>query len=400
MKKLGRLTRVAAIAAAAFAIGSAAAQAQTVKIGIILTYSGPEAEPGEAIDRAITLYSKLHEKDLPPGVKVEIIRRDDTGAKPEIARRIAQELVTRDGVQFLAGVIWSPNALAIGPVATEAKVPFVIFNAASSANTRASPYIVRFSWTVWQNAYPLGQYAAKQGWKNGYTIVSDYAPGIDAENAFAKSFQEGGGTIAGSLRVPISNPDWVPFLQRAKDAKPDVVFNFNPGGKQAPNFMKAWDSLGFKAAGIHIVATHDLVTDDELPQIGDSALGVITAGPYSIAATRPQNKAFIEAWHNEFGPNAIPNYGSVATWDGMNAIYGVIKQTKGKFTSDQALDILRHWKNPDSPRGPIAIDPETRDIVQNIYLRRVERVNGKLSNVEFETVPQMKDPWKELNPVK
>lgn len=377
-----------------------AAHAQTVKIGIVLTYSGPEAEPGEAIDRAITLYSKLHQKDLPPGVKVEIVRRDDTGAKPEIARRVAQELVTREGVQFLAGVIWSPNALAIGPVATEAKVPFVIFNAASSANTRASPYIVRFSWTVWQNGYPLGEYAAKQGWKSGYTIVSDYAPGIDGENAFAKGFTADGGTIAGSVRVPISNPDWVPFLQRAKDAKPDVVFNFNPGGKQAPNFMKAWAALGFKEAGVHIVATHDLVTDDELPYIGDAALGVITSGPYSIAASRPQNKAFLDAWHKEFGADVLPNYGAVAAWDGMNAIYGVIEQTKGKFTGDQALDILRHWRDPNSPRGPIEIDPETRDIVQNIYLRRVEKVNGKLENVEFDTVPHMKDPWKELNPAK
>jgi branched-chain amino acid transport system substrate-binding protein len=396
-----RFLRGLACAAVAYAAAALTpAVAQTIKIGVILTYSGPEAEPGEAIDRGITLYMKLHEKDLPPSVKVEVIRRDDTGAKPEVAKRIAQELVTRDQVNFLTGVIWSPNARAIGPVATEAKVPFVIMNAASSANTTFSPYIVRFSWTVWQNAYPLGQWAAKQGWKAGYTIVSDYAPGIDGETGFMKGFEEGGGKIVGGLRVPISNPDWVPFLQRAKDAHPDVVFNFNPGGKQAPNFMKAWDTLGFKEAGVHIVATPDLVTDDELPHMGESPLGVVTAGPYSIAAKRPQNKAFIEAWHKEFGPTAVPNYGSVAAWDAMNAMFGVIKQTKGRFSGDQALDILRHWKNPDSPRGPIAIDPETRDIVQNIYLRRVERQGSRLENVEFETVPQMKDPWKVLNPPK
>jgi branched-chain amino acid transport system substrate-binding protein len=386
-----------AVCAAAAPIGT---KAQTIKVGVILTLSGPNAEPSEQIDKAIQLYVAQHQKDLPPGVKVEIIRRDDTGPNPEIAKRLAQELVTRDRVNFLAGVFWSPNAAAIAPIATEAKTPLVIMNASSSFLTRTSPYMVRFSWTLWQNSYPLGQWAAKQGWKTAYSIVSDYSPGHDGEAAFSKAFQDGGGKVLAAVRVPVANPDFVPFLQRAKDAKPDVVFNFNPGGKQAPAFMKAWRDLGFAAAGIKIVATPDLVTDDELPMMGDEALGVVSAGPYSVAGDRPANREFLRLWRVTYGANANPEYASVAGWDGMAAIFGVIKETKGKFDGDQALAILSHWKSDASPRGPIAIDPETRDIVQNIYIRRVEKQNGQLENVEFETIPQVKDLWKELNPVK
>jgi branched-chain amino acid transport system substrate-binding protein len=388
------------IAAFASILLAAPASAQTIKVGVILTYSGSDATLGEAIDRGLSLYAKAHESDLPPGVKLEIIRRDDTGAKPDVAKRLAQELVTRDHVNFLAGIIWSPNALVIGPLATEAKVPVVVMNAAGAANTRSSPYMVRFSWTVWQNSYPLGKWAAAQGLKKAYTIVSDYVSGIDGENGFTKAFTDAGGQVISSVRVPLVNPDFAPFLQRIMDTKPDVVFNFNPGGKQATAFVKAWSDLGFKESGIKIVATPDLTTDEELPNMGETPLGMVTAGPYSIAATRPQNKAFLELWHKTYGEEAIPTNGSIGGWDGMAAIFDVIKKTKGKFDGDQAIEILKHFKNPDSPRGPIEIDPETRDIVQNIYIRRVERVDGHLANVEFDTIPQVKDPWKELNPVK
>lgn len=391
---------LAAALVTACALVAATASAETIKIGVILTYSGPNAEPSEPMDKAISLYMKTHAADLPAGTKVEIVRRDDTGANPAVAKRLAQELVTRDRVNFLAGLFWSPNTLAIAPVATEAKVPMVIMNASGSALTRASPYIVRFSWTVWQNAYPLGEWASKQGAKTGYTLVSDYIPGHDGEAGFTKAFTDGGGKVIGAVRVPVNVPDYAPYLQRVRDAKPDVLFNFNPGGKEAPAFMKAWRELGVASTGIKVVATPDLVTDDELPNIGDSALGIVSAGPYSVAADRPANRAFLATWRKAYGDASIPNNPAVAAWDGMTAIFGVIKQTGGKFDGDRAMAILSHWKDDNSPRGPIAIDPATRDIVQNIYIRRVEKVNGRLENVEFATIPHVKDQWKELNPAK
>jgi branched-chain amino acid transport system substrate-binding protein len=394
----GQSGRGGALLAASLLLAPPAA-AQTVKLGLILTYSGPNAEPSQEIDRGVSLYLREHEKDLPPGVRLEILRRDDTGPHPELAKRLAQELVTREHVQYLAGIFWSPNALAIAPVASEAKVPLVVMNASGSVITRASPYIVRTSWTVWQNAYPLGRWAARQGWRGAYTIVSDYTPGHDGEAAFAKGFGEGGGRILGALRVPMGDPDFVPFLQRAKDARPDVVFNFNPGGKQAIAFMKAWADLGLDIAGIKLVATPDLVTDDELPNMGEAPLGIVSAGPYSAAATRPQNEAFLALWRSVYGASAIPDYGSVAGWDGMAAIFAAIAATRGAGDGAAAMAVLSHWQAADSPRGPIAIDPATRDIVQNIYIRRVERVAGHLANVEFATIPAVKDPWKELNPL-
>jgi branched-chain amino acid transport system substrate-binding protein len=392
--------RVLAATAMLAALGGGGALAQTVKIGIILTYSGPDSQPSEEIDKAIRLYVKQHDKDLPPGVKIEFIRRDDQGNNPEVAKRLGQELITRDHVQMLTGIFWSPNAFALAQVATEAKMPVVIMNAATSSITRASPYFVRFSWTIWQKSYPLGTWAAQHGAKTGYTVVSDYAPGHDAQAAFTRSFTDAGGKIVGAVAVPVVNPDVTPFLQRVKDTGPDVVFNFNPGGTQAVEFMKSWRDVGLAGSKVKLVATDDLVTDDELPSMGDEAIGVISDGPYTLTNTRPANVAFLAAWHRAYGAKDVPIYASVAAWDATGAIFDLVKETKGKFTGDQAMAILSHYKNPDSPRGPIAIDPATRDMVQNIYIRRTERVKGKLENVEIATIPQVKDQWKELNPVK
>jgi branched-chain amino acid transport system substrate-binding protein len=376
------------------------AAAETIKIGFITSYSGFLAQAGDSMDKGASLYLKLHEKDLPPGIQIELIKRDDTSSNADVGKRLAQELITRDHVQILAGVVGSPIAAAIAPLTAEAKVPLVIMNAAGSAIPRISPYVVRVSFTIWQQAYPMGKWAALQGWKKGYTAVSDFIPGHDGEAGFAKGFTDGGGEMVGSVRFPPANPDFAPFIQRIKDVRPDVVFVFVPGGKQATSFMKTWTDLGLKDAGVKLVGTQDIVTDDELPNMGDAPLGIVTAGIYSVAGKRPQNQAFLAAWTKEYGEAVIPNYVAVGGWDGMTAIFDVIKQTKGSFDGDQAMAILKTWKNPDSPRGPIEIDPETRDIVQTVYIRRVEMENGRLANVEFDSIPRVKDPWKELNPAK
>ena len=377
-----------------------AAAADTIRIGFITSYSGFLAQAGDSMDKGVSLYLKTHEKDLPPGVRIELIKRDDTSSNADVGKRQAQELITRDHVQILAGLVASPIAAAIAPLTAEAKVPLVIMNAAGSAIPRISPYVVRVSFTIWQQAYPMGKWAAQQGWKKGYSAVSDYIPGHDGEAGFAKGFTDGGGEMLGSLQFPPANPDFAPFVQRIKDAKPDVVFVFVPGGKQATGFMKAWTDLGLGAAGIKLVGTQDIVTDDELPNMGEAPLGIVTAGIYSVAGKRPPNQAFLAAWTQEYGDGVIPNYVAVGGWDGMAAIFDVIKQTGGTFDGDRAMAILKTWKNPDSPRGPIEIDPATRDIVQTVYIRRVEQQNGRLANVEFDSIPLVKDPWKELNPAK
>ncbi|HXP75988.1 MAG TPA: ABC transporter substrate-binding protein, partial [Stellaceae bacterium] len=336
-------------AAAAVLSGITPVAADTIKIGFITSYSGFLAQAGDSMDKGASLYLKLHEKDLPPGTKIELIKRDDTSSNADVGKRLAQELITRDHVQILAGLVASPIAAAIAPLTSEAKVPLVIMNAAGSAIPRISPYVVRVSFTIWQQAYPMGEWAAQQGWKKGYSAVSDYIPGHDGEAGFAKGFIDGGGEMAGAVQFPPANPDFAPFVQRIKDAKPDVVFVFVPGGKQATGFMKAWTDLGLNAAGIKLVGTQDIVTDDELPNMGDAPLGIVTAGIYSAAGTRPQNQAFLAAWTKEYGEAVIPNYVAVGGWDGMAAIFDVIKGTKGAFDGDQAMAILKTWKSPNSP---------------------------------------------------
>ena len=375
------------------------AGAQQIKIGEVMTLSGPDSTPGIEIDRGARLYLKTHEKDLPKGVSVELIARDDTGPNPEVAKRLAQELVTRQHVNILMGCIYTPNALAIAPIATEAKLPFVVLNAATAIITRKSPYIVRDSFTLWQTSMPLGQWAAKQGGKTAYTAVSDYAPGWDAEHAFAKGFTEGGGKMLGAIRFPLGSLNFVPYLQRVADAKPQYFDIFVPVGDAVP-MMRAIASLDLKGKGIRLVSTMDLVPDEQLVDMGDIAEGLVTSGTYSAVATRPQNKAFVAAWKKEYGAKALPDFTGVQGYDGMAMIVAMIRKTGGKFDIDQAMQFFSHYSDPNSPRGPWHIDPATRDIVQNIYIRKVERVNGKLSNVEFQTISQIKDPWKEMNPEK
>jgi branched-chain amino acid transport system substrate-binding protein len=394
---MSKARRAALAAALGLAFAAAGASAQTIKIGFISSYSGLNGNLGPYMERGARLYLKEHSKELPPGVNVEFLIRDDTGPNPDKAKQLAQELIVRDKVNLLAGVIFTPNAMAMAPLCTEAKVPFIIMNAGTSVITTRSPYMARLSFTLWQSSYPLGTWAAKK-YKKAYTMVSDFGPGIDSEQAFTKAFTAGGGEIVGSVRVPLQNPDFATYMQKVKDSKPDALMVFVPAGKTATAVMKNFSEIGLASAGVKLIGPGDITTDEELQNMGDVALGVTTVHHYSAAATRPANKAFVAAWKREYGANDTPNFVAVGGYDGMAAIMYAIKEQKGKLDSDRTMELLRHFKDPDSPRGPISIDPETRDIVQNEYLREVRKVGGKLENVEIETVgTAVKDPWKELN---
>ena len=390
---------LAALAAAAGLTLATAASAQTIKIGFISSYSGLNGNLGPYMERGARLYLKEHAKELPPGVNVEFLVRDDTGPNPDKAKQLAQELIVRDRVNLLAGVIFTPNAMAIAPLATEAKVPFIIMNAGTAVITTRSPYIARLSFTLWQSCYPLGQWAAKK-YKRVYTMVSDFGPGHDCEDAIVKATKESGGEVVGTVRVPLVNPDFVPYMQRVKDARPDALAVFIPAGKTATAVLKAFGDLGLSKAGVKLIGPGDITTDEELENMGDAALGVLTVHHYSASATRPANKAFVAAWKRDYGTSdtPTPNFVAVGGWDGMAAIMYAVKEQKGRLDPDRTMELLKHFKDPDSPRGPISIDPATRDIVQPEYLREVRTVGGKLTNVEIETLgTAVKDPWKELN---
>jgi branched-chain amino acid transport system substrate-binding protein len=361
------------------------------------TYSGPGAAQGDQLDKGVKLYMKLNGDKLPPGVKVEIITRDDTGPNPDVAKRVAQELIVREKVNYLTGFVWSPNMAAIAPLTTEAKVPYISMNAAAARVMNNAPYMARTSFTLWQSAYPLGQWAAKK-YKHAYTAVSDFAPGHEAEEGFIKGFKEGGGDIVGTVRIPLANPDFTPFIQRIKDAKPDVIFGFNPAGKAATGMMKAYADLGLAKAGVKFIGTGDIVTDEELQGMGDVALGVTTIHHYSANSTRPSNKAFVAAYKKEFGENLEPGFMAVGAWDAMDAIFYTIREQNGKIDSDKTMELLKKWKSSTSPRGEVSIDPETRDVINPEYLREVRKVGGKLANVEIETISTgIKDPMKEAD---
>ena len=371
--------------------------AQTVKIGLISTYSGPGAAQGDQIDKGVKLYMKLNADKLPPGVKIEIVQRDDTGPNPDVAKRIAQELIVRDKVQLITGIVWTPNLAAIGPLSAEAKIPVMSMNAAGAKVLNMSPYMSRMSFTLCQSSYPAGQWAAKK-YKKAYIAVSDFAPGHEAEGCFSRGFKEGGGEIVGAVRIPLANPDFVPFMQRIKDAKPEMLFAFNPAGKQAAAMMKAYADLSMDKAGIKYVGTGDIVTDEELAAMGDVALGVTTVHHYSAAGDRPANKAFVAAYKKEYGENLNPGFMVVGAWDAMDAIYAAIRAQGGKIDPDKTAEFWKTYKSATSPRGAISIDPETRDVINPEYLREVRKVDGKLANVEIETITlAIKDPLKEFD---
>jgi branched-chain amino acid transport system substrate-binding protein len=373
------------------AAGAASAQA-TVKIGVIAEFSGPFADYGAQILGGMKTYLKLN-GDVFGGRKIEIVVKDTTGAAPDIAKRLAQELITRDEVDLLAGFGLTPNALAVAPVSAEAKKPMVIMNAATSVITTRSPYIVRLSHTLPQDTQPIAQWAAKNGIRRVFTLVSDFGPGVDAETTFLKAFKAAGGEIADSVRTPLANPDFAPFLQRIKDTRPEAVFVFLPPGSQTIAFIKGYEERGLKQAGIRIIATGDLTDDGVLQAMGEPTLGLITSFHYSAAHDSPENKAFLKAYAETNGTKLRPNFMACAGYDGMAAIAEALRKTGGSTDPDRFLAALKGMKLA-SPRGAIMIDPETRDIVQTVYIRRVEKIDGILYNVEFDKFPDVKDPGK------
>ena len=371
------------------ALGSVAQAQDTVKVGLILPMTGPFTSTGKQIIGAVRLYMQEHGATV-AGKKIEVILKDDTG-NAEITKRMAQELVISEKVHVLAGFGLTPLALSVAPLATEAKVPQIVMAAGTSIITERSPYIVRTSFTVPQSTSIIAEWAVKNNIKKVVTMVSDYAPGHDAEKSFKERFIAGGGQIAAELRIPMQNPDFAPFLQRAADAKPDAIFVFVPSGAGAI-VMKQFVERGLDKAGMKLIGPGDLTDDDILPGYGDVALGIITAHFYSTAHPSPKNKAYDAAFRKN-NPGMRPNFMSVGGYDGMHLIYEALKKTGGKTDGDSLVNAMKGmtWE---SPRGPIKIDPETRDIIQNIYIRKVEKVGGELHNVEFATFEAVKDPVK------
>jgi branched-chain amino acid transport system substrate-binding protein len=380
------LQAVAAALAVPYALPASAAD--PLKIGLILPLTGPFASTGRQIEAACRLYMQRN-GDTVAGRKIELLVKDDTGVAPETTKRIAQELVTRDRVAVLAGFGLTPLALAAAPVATEAKTPMVVMAAATSIIPTKSPYIVRTGFTLPQVTGPIADWAAKNGIRSVVTMVTEYAPGIDAETTFVKRFTAAGGRIVESLRVPLRNPDYGPFVQRAKDAKPDALFVFVPSGEGSA-VMKQFNDRGLKEAGIRMIGTGDVVDDDLLESMGAIAVGVVTSFHYSAAHDSPENKAYVDGFMKA-NPGMRPNFHSVGGYDGMHVIYEALKKTGGDTDGDKLVEAMKGTKWT-SPRGPMSIDPATRDVVQTVYIRKVEMVNGKPWSVEFDKVENIKDP--------
>ncbi|MET4040547.1 ABC transporter substrate-binding protein [Bradyrhizobium sp. RT6a] len=385
-----QLCRTTIWAAAATAIAGLAAIAparaeDSVKVGLILPMTGGQASTGKQIENAIKLYMQ-QKGDTVAGKKIEIILKDDA-AIPDKTKTAAQELIVNDKVHFIAGFGVTPAALAAAPLATQAKIPEVVMAAGTSIITERSPYIVRTSFTLAQSSTIIADWAVKNGIKKVATLTSDYAPGNDALNFFKQNFTAGGGEVVEEVKTPLANPDFAPFLQRMKDAKPDAIFVFVPAG-QGGNFMKQYAERGLDKAGIKVIGPGDVTDDDLLNNMGDAVLGTVTAHLYSAAHSSQMNKDFVAAYKKAYGNR--PGFMAVSGYDGIHLIYEALKKTNGDTDGTKLVEAMKGQKW-ESPRGPISIDPETRDIVQNIYIRKVEKVDGELYNVEFATFEAVKD---------
>jgi branched-chain amino acid transport system substrate-binding protein len=381
--------RATALATIALAGTAVLAQDNVFKIGLILPMTGQQATTGRQIEAAAKLYMAQN-GDTVAGKKIQLIIKDDTSI-PDVTKRMAQELIVNDKVNVLAGFGITPSALATAPLATQSKTPQVVMAAATSSITEASPYIVRTSFTLPQASVSIADWAPKNGIKKVVTLVSDYGPGLDAEKFFKDRLIFNGGTVVDTLRVPLRNPDFAPFLQKVRDLKPDALFVFVPSGAGAA-VMKQFLERGMDKAGIKLIGTGDITDDDQLNDMGDGALGVVTSHHYSAAHPSALNKKFVEAF-KKANNNLRPNFMAVGGYDGMRVIYEALKATKGQGGGDALLAAMK-GQIFDSPRGPIFIDAQTRDIVQNIYLRKVEKKDGQLYNVEFDVIKDVKDPGK------
>jgi branched-chain amino acid transport system substrate-binding protein len=372
--------------------GAGVAHAEdTVKVCLIISYSGQFADTGNQMDHGVSLYMKQN-GDTVAGKKIQIIRKDNAGIAPDVAKRLAQECIVRDGADILAGFELTPNALAVGDISAEAKKFMVVMNAATSIITTKSPYIARSSATTPQLNYTLGNWAAKNGLKKIYSMVSDYGPGIDAETWFQTGFKEGGGEIVGSVRFPVANPDFSAFIQAAKDKNPDGIYIWIPGGAQPLAVGKALAERGIDPTKTKILGQDALGFESALQGMGETSIGIITVANYDYNHDSAMNKAFVKAYNDEFNKRN-PDIFSIGGYDGMHLIYETLKKTGGKTDADSLIEAAKGmtWE---SPRGPFLIDPETRDIVQTVYIRKVEKVGNDLRNVEIDKVPAVKDPAK------
>jgi len=378
--------------AAAAAIGTAAqAQDNTIKIGLILPYSGQFADAATQEDNAVKLFMKQN-GDTIAGKKIVIIRKDTGGINPPVAKRLAQELITRDKVDILAGFVLTPNAMAAGDVSQEAKKFMVVMNAATSIVTTKSQYMARTSLTIPQLNEAFGKWAfTKGGVKKAYTMVSDYGPGHDAEQAFQTGFKAAGGEIVGAVRMAVANPDFSAYVAKAKDLNPQGIFVFIPGGAQPGALGKAFAERGLDTKKTVIMGQLEITDEHALASMGDAALGIITSGHYDWNHKSKMNADFVKAYNADYKRN--PDFFSIGAWDGMHLIYAALKKTNGNTDGEALINAAKGMKW-ESPRGPISIDPDTRDIVQNVYVRKVEKVDGKLVNVVIDTLPNVKDPVK------
>ncbi|ABE45294.1 ABC transporter substrate-binding protein [Polaromonas sp. JS666] len=381
--------QAAVMATVALAGAQALAQDNKFRIGLLLPMTGPFASTGRQIEAAAKLYMAQN-GDTVAGKKVELIIKDDTGT-PDVTKRLAQEMIVNDKVNVLAGFGLTPLALATAPLATQSKTPMVVMAAATSSITQASPYIVRTSFTLPQVTIGVADWAPRNGIKKVVSLVSDYGPGIDAERTFKDRFTFNGGTVVDAVRVPLRNPDFAPFLQKVRDAKPDAVFAFVPSGAGSA-LMKQFAERGLDKAGIKLIATGDVTDDDILNDMGEVAVGVVTSHHYSAAHKSPLNQKFVEAF-GKANKGLRPNFMAVGGYDGMRVIYEALKTTKGAGGGEALLAAMK-GQVFESPRGPIFVDAQSRDIVQNVYIRKVEKVGGQLYNVEFETIKDVKDPGK------
>jgi branched-chain amino acid transport system substrate-binding protein len=380
-------TALAGIAAALAGI-SAANAAEPVKIGMVMAYSGQFADPSSQMDNGVKLYMKLH-GDTVAGRKIEIIRKDTGGINPPLAKRLSQELIVRDKVDLLAGYTTSPNGFAGADVSQEAKKFMVIMLAATSAVITHSKYAARASFTIPQQVGTLGTWAAKSGIKRVYLMTTDYAPGHDAEKYFAEGFKAAGGEVVGSVRIPVANPDFSAYVQRAKDLNPESIFVFIPGGTQPAALAKALAERGIDTKKVKILTTGEMVDEKPLASMGDAALGIISGWHYDISHDSKANKDFVKAYVDMFHRN--PDFFAVGGYDGMHVIYEALKKTNGD-TDGAKLIAAAKGMSWESPRGPMSLDPVTGDVVQTVYIRRVEKVNGELTNAEIAKFPAVKDP--------